>query len=565
MENVPKFIKEFSKTNDQTERDNVAMEIRSMRKSYFQKEEVGVEQSKENKENISTELENIKKLEDETEQLNKSGISKFLNFFKLRKLRADILAGYQNQEILKTNEKDQLRTSIAEKNTTNLETKSLLDDFYKKQKEKWQKSEYSKENIAKYFTEENLASLSLEDYSLLMRRFPSEMITHVTRQGIRDHTGHMSHTAGVGEYHTGFMDIADMGTLHSALSVAMTEEEKKEKIESFLINKDIDTKEDALNRLKRITNSEWQRQDAVSTFADKSAIHFAAEGVADKYYGAERGNEIFIAFPSAFIASQYKFHGQLTDQGDMFHNDQWVWTNEEKGIDINTGIVFIPGDAKVDSKTGSRYEINEKNNPVVNEEYKALLKKIVDSNDFNIFAKEIMEVTNYPNPSSDKLQKLRDRLSSEYGIIDNRLQDVVLNYWNLNDLKSQKEQGEKNINGAGSIDSLIERGLKDEGILYKKSTNTIDSKEYWENYFKEHPDKKPTKIVYYESGDPTRALMQWKSINRISKEGKKYNLGFNENEIHANEYSSTLGRVDRFKSIGEQIIDEYFEDRKMAV
>lgn len=565
MENTPNFIKEFSKIGAQQERDETAKEIHSKRNEYFEGEKSKKEKTNENQENISNEFEAIQKAKIDIEQLNKSGVSKFLNYFKIRKLKADILNGNKSYEELKEKQiyfdKYNKQSSVDRKYTNDIITGLILNNFYDTQKRKWANSEYTKDDISKQFTEEHLASLSLEDYTLLMKRFPSEMITHVTRQGIRDHIGHIFHTAGEGEYHTGFMKIAEGGVLHSALSIAITEEEKKEKIKGLVIKKDSDTKEEVLERLNKITNPNIQDYNGEGSYADRNAIHFAAEGVADAFYGAEKGNEIFIAYPSAFIASQYKFHGQLTEPSGSDYNDQWIWANEEKGININTGIVFIPEDAKVNVKNGSRYEVDKDNNPIINKDYQSIIKKFIDSDNFNNFYEESIEVLG-KRLTKEQIESFRGVLQKEHNITDYSLQDVILNYWNLQGFKNGKEN--KNLNDLEKVDFLIERGLKEEGVLYKETENAIQSKDYWENYFKEHPDQKPNKIVYYKGGDPTQALINWKRENRIDKKGLKYNLGFDENQKKPSEDPNVLEGASRFKSIGKEIIEEYFEDKKVA-
>lgn len=565
MENTSKFIKEFSKNNDQEDRDNTAREIKSKRSEYFDSEKNKTLQVKENEENLNQEFENIEKTKDEVEKLNKSGISSMLNFFKIRKLKADILNGNKSYEDLKERQmflnKNNEQSSEREKNTTDIISNSILNSFYNEQKRKWANSEYTKEDIIKQFTEEHLVSLSLEDYTLLMKRFPSEMITHVTRQGIRDHTGHMFHTAGESEYHTGFMKIAEKGVLHSALSIAVTEEEKKEKIKGLVLKKDSDTKEEVLERLNKITNPNIQDYNGEGSYADRNAIHFAAEEVADAFYGAEKGNEIFIAYPSAFIASQYNFQGQLTEPSGNDYNDQWIWANEEKGMNINTGIVFIPEEAKVDINNGSRYEIDRNNNPIINKEYQSTIKKFIDSDNFNNFYEETIEVLG-KRPTKEQVESFRRILVKEHNITDSHLQDVILNYYNIVIFKDGKEN--KNPKENETLDHLIRQGLKEEGVLYKETQNGISSKDYWENYFKEHPNQKPNKIVYYKGGDPTQALIDWKRKNMIYKKGPKYNLGFDENQKKPSEDPNVLEGASRFKSLGKEIIEEYFESKKVA-
>ena len=112
-------------------------------------------------------------------------------------------------------------------------------------------------------------------------------------------------------------------------------------------------------------------------------MHLAVEDVADSFYGSERNNEVFFAFPSALIASQYEFAGNLAEvemdgYTDSYNNDQYVFPDIEKGLSIDAGIAFIPKDAKVDFKTGSKYELDENKKPVPAEGVQEILKARFD-------------------------------------------------------------------------------------------------------------------------------------------------------------------------------------------
>jgi hypothetical protein len=151
--------------------------------------------------------------------------------------------------------------------------------------------------------------LSLEEYVLLLKRFPKEMVTHVTRQGIRDHLGHMFHNAGQGEYIGSFMSMLEEKKLLSSLGACLANKEQKQAITKYLSLDFWKTKQEALDYLHSYFGGEE------SSYPDKNAIHFATEDVADAYYGGEKGNEIFVAYPSALIASEYYFKGRLKDGG----------------------------------------------------------------------------------------------------------------------------------------------------------------------------------------------------------------------------------------------------------
>jgi hypothetical protein len=590
MEKEPRFIKEFSKERSPEERRQVAEQIKAKRAEYFAEKRTKVEKQKVLQESITEReratveiLNEIKALEAEIERLSSSGLSKLMNYFKLRKLRADLVVGQRTYEELKQQQEQAVgelkvlseQLSSEETPPALQEAREMLRKFYRRQKEKWANSEYTKEDITRYFSEEHLASLSLEDYVLLLKRFPSEMVTHVTRQGIRDHIGMIYHTVDAGAYTDGFMKMVEDGRLRSPLGVYLVESAKEEAIAKFLKLDRFKTREEAMAYLEKITNP--QRQGEPGSYADKMAVHFATEEVADAYYGSERGNEIFIAYPSAYIASQYYFNGQLTEGGGGYWNDQWVWANEERGMDLNAGIIFIPEEARVDRNTGSRYELDENKNPMINVDYKAALQRVVDSPDFYDFADRVMEITgkltqrwdefNLTEQNRELLKQLepfRQRLEQEFGITDPRLQFTILDYQTLFGLEVHKKLKEKGQEDPfNSIDSIIEGALEREGILYREAKDTISSKEFWENYFNQRPNKRPAHIVYYKGKDPTRALYEWREKHGIRKKAKSKELGFEERMIPRTAPEATAG-LERFRSIAIKVIEDYFDTKEIS-
>jgi len=585
MEKPPQFIREFSKEISPEERQQLAQEIETKRAKYFAKKyaqtenQREIQQSTSERERVLTEkFEMISKLENKIAELSISRLGKVLNYFQLRKLQADISIGQRTYEQLKQeqdigiNKEQEIsrKLELEETSPEMQEIRTMLDDFYKGQKEKWAESKHTKEDITKYFSEENLASLSLEDYALLLKRFPREMVTHVTRQGIRDHIGHVYHTVGEGAYTDNFMKMVEDGRLRSPLGIYLTENKKEQAIAEFLHLNTFENKEEAMNHLATFAGT---KQKESGGYADSMAVHFATEEVADTYYGSEKNNEIFIAYPSAYIASQYYFSGQLTESGGGYWNDQWVWANEEKGMDLNAGLIFIPGEVKVDRKTGSRYELDENKNPVKNSKYQAALRRVVDSADFHDFANQVMKITgkldlhqNESNLSSkdrellEKLEPFRQKLEQEFDITDRRLQSALLRYSNLFWINAQKEDQEK---GKGTqfspVDSEIENALQNEGILFLEAKDMISSKEFWETHFIKNPEKRPSKVVYYKGADPTDALLQWRKKQGITKKTEGENIGFSERHIKRDMPQAIVG-LDRFGTLAEKVIKKYFED-----
>lgn len=441
----PKFIRDFSKQESADERNQLAQEVREKRKNYF--DEKGSLEAREQEKGGLTE--EIKELSKRMELYkDASFFVKIKDFFAIKKIEGE----FKSKQNQKKSIEEELAKSIEGRQDLD-ETRDMIADFYAREKKKWEESPYSKKDIAEYFTEENLTSLSLEEYALLLRRFPGQMISHVTRQGIRDHITMFEHRKGMEEMHNGFKDMLESKRLRSPLAVAMSQARSCHDICQFLNRgEEITTARDSIKenteptplrpliaRLKNITNGKKE-------FNDKTAVHFAVGEVANSLYGGENGNEIFICFPSAFVASKYYFKNfendvvNTPDPSNHNHNDLYVWAkNEEDGMNINAAVVFIPEDAKVDPKTGSQYEIDISGKPIK------------------------------------------------------------------------------------------------EGEALKRTENAMNSRDYWENYFAQHPGTRPSKIVYYDSNmSPTKALLDWKIKNGIIDKKAAPALGFDENAIDNN-------------------------------
>ena len=409
MAKESKILREFSKDNLQEERNETAKKIRSYRSRYFdalkEKDKKDIDFYNLNNEIVEREnkleevLDSISELQNQINYFSNTFFKKLLNYQKIKKVKAELEIGKQTFEDLE-NKIEELKEN---KNIKTIElnklnylldlsgAKFISEDFHRRELEKWQNCGYDFETMEKYFNEDKLKEVSLEDYIILLQRFPSNMVTHVTRQGIRDHTGHMFHSAGEGDYSRGFMEILEDGRLKSPLGVYLSQENKKQAIENFLYLNLYESKEQAIESLNYKLDPE--RMSDAGSYSDSNAIHFATEEVADCYYGSEKFNEVFFCFPAALIASQYYYNGNILNGGGGYWNDVWVWTNENRGIDLNCGLVFIPKNAKVDKQTGSRYELDENQNPIVDDNNVAILKNIIniDNSDINEIIKEFEE------------------------------------------------------------------------------------------------------------------------------------------------------------------------------
>ncbi|PIW93240.1 MAG: hypothetical protein COZ87_02390, partial [Candidatus Moranbacteria bacterium CG_4_8_14_3_um_filter_43_15] len=213
--------------------------------------------------------------------------------------------------------------------------------------------------------------------------------------------------------------------------------------------------------------------------------------VADSFYGSERNNEVFFAFPSALIASQYEFSGNLSKvefnaYTDSYDNDQYIWPDIEKGLPIDAGIAFIPEDAKVDFKTGSKYELDQNKKPVPAESTQEILKARFEQLGFiQDFIQKQYRIDNLPEKEREEAL---DKRFKSYGIKDDVAKKIlsdenilkkIAKIWGTENEKSEYEK-------------IIKEYCQNSGSsVYKLAEDPVDSKEYWENYFQQHPESKP--------------------------------------------------------------------------
>ena len=546
--NAPQFIKQFSKQESPEERTRLAREIREKRSENFAaNKELGEKNGE-----LQKKIADIKELEELIADLSGTGLSRLMNYFKLRNLQAQ-LSGERNDYI--DSQKDKIILPDM------MEPKKMLDNFYAGEKKKWENSPYSKEDIEINFSEEHLSSLSLEDYALLMKRFPNQMVAHVTRQGVRDHTGMLWHTKGEGEFHNGFVKMMEDGRLRSPLGIALVEKEKEKAMEIFLHLDKFSSKDEALENLEKYTREDQgNHYEGVGEYVDSMSIHFATEQVADRLYGGEKGNEFFFAIPSAQIASQYYFNGQLRDSSGGQRNDQWVWANEEKGININSGLVFIPEKIQVSKENGSKYELDENKNRKVYQENIEDLKRLMKYDDLNDLVKSLQRTA---GETGKNLSELNIELREKCGIQNEKLANYMIsnpklmsNLENLSNAYYFVDDDEvERLNQ--KVDERLKNILDEGDILYEMAKDATPAKDYWENYFNNHPEQRPSKIVYY-NGDPTTALENWQIKNGLKKRSDREDLGFEERSVSRDSSHATAG-MGRFKAIAEKVIDDYYQ------
>lgn len=403
----PNFLKDFSKENP-SYRDRIAESIKTERKTFFENKsnaEKYVEKITKKIEDTKKEIEKITlEIKDLKQKLSNTPWYKFNTKREIEYTIEDLENGTLEGDLddgLSWN-KSKLERLIERKNklVSELNTpydlpQSLLkkiNDFYDSEKIRWKNQEFSAEDIKKYFSDEVLEKLTMEEYLLLWERFPNAVQTHSIRQGIRDHVGKDNmgfewHNIGKEKYFNNFKEILQDGHIKDTITFFLGDPITKESVEKFINedNHNFTSKDARVEYLKKLL----ERYN-LGDFRNRSAVHFGTNIVLDKFYGSESENEMFIAFPSAYIASQYIFTGDLGfGIEDMSKNDSWVWSNNPSGIPINSGIVFIPKDAQVDRYNGSKYLLDDNLNPILDNGELQLAKNTVSSKEYweNYFQK----------------------------------------------------------------------------------------------------------------------------------------------------------------------------------
>jgi hypothetical protein len=406
---------------------------------------------------------------------------------------------------------------------------------------------------------EVLAELSTEEYISLYKKLNPQYFSHVTRQGFRDHLGLAQHTAGFMEYAQGFDAIlGSEKTQRSAMSVVDGIVDLKN-IDSETARKLLDTQGitqsdsfgEALKKLNRFLNVHGA---SAPKFADRTALHFASQMVSDSMYGSEVGNEVFMLYPTDYIASQNSFGAARSVnllKADQEHkwNDVFVWPENGQGISIDSGLVFLPSSTLVDPETGSCYASelkgegeNTKRQLIIKEDIKNLLTDFLG--DLN--AKKNLDSDVLKGEVKSRLEQLQKDLRLKE--IEVQISPSSVDYV-MDDIVQGKANVETLVNDFifGSMDSVRL------DLWMKQPPNAINAKEYWEKYFAAHPEERPNHIIYYD-GDPTAAVKRFQEEHGIGENDQSAEtgpmLGLDDNLV------KSMGRDQRSNLGNAKIVDE---------
>lgn len=384
---------------------------------------------------------------------------------------------------------------------------------------------------------EVLAELSMDEYIALWRRLNPYFLAHVTRQGFRDHNAMFYHSAGLQEFHNGFVSVLEDGKmLRPPIAVEGLRVRGEASVRRFLVESGVLKAENKKEAKERLDAQLHFTIASAPKYPDKTAVHFAAQIVADRYYGGEQDNEIFFLYPSDVLASQhyFAFNGWEKDftkpQSETKWNDVLIWPSslDNPGISVDAGIVFLPKSTPVDPETGSKYAseirmVDGKEKRVMVEDEKLVSAFIEWAKKLNNESPVVQAYKEYKEKK--RWEEIGDALKTCLDVI--RREVMQLGF----DEEKAANLAEKILENH-SMDAFLAYGKLDwsydvtpeeaaHGLLksvnanWKRAENTITAQEYWERYFAKHPEQKPKHIVFYD-GDPTSAIYEFQ---------QKYGIG----------------------------------------
>lgn len=296
----------------------------------------------------------------------------------------------------------------------------------------------------------------------------------------------------------------------------------------------------AREKLNNLLGFSWA---SAPKYPDETAVHFAAQIVADSYYGGESGNEVFFIYPSDVLASQhaFAFNGWGKDftrsQSETKWNDVFVWpySVDNPGIPIDAGMVFLPESTPVDPETGSKYASEIKT--VDGEEKRVMVEDTVLVGSFVEWGKKLDDQSPLRRAFSaykeeNNYHRQEDLKENCFAALAQELHGLGFNIDASVSLASKliSETFWRN----SFSDEVLQDAVKDSGAHWKRAENTIPAKEYWGKFFAQNPHLRPKHIQYYD-GDPTTAVLKFQQQNNIGRadtsktEGQL--LGFDDHQV----------------------------------
>ena len=411
--------------------------------------------------------------------------------------------------------------SLAQRNASIPKPAELVQGYYEIQA----RTPLSLEQKKELLQPELISELSTEQYIALWRKLNPYFLTHVTRQGFRDHNMMLFHSAGMREYHNGLIGaLKDDRQLRSPMAVRELPDRSEASVARWLEDMlSLSSEEEALQALEtrfRVSFEDTPR------YPDSSSIHFAAQDVAHLYYGAERENEVFFVFPTDVIASQYDFafhggrHEFTRPQSELKWNDVFVWPKqiEQGNIPLDIGFVFLPNETPVDPNTGSKYAsetrvVNGKETRVLQEDA-SLVKSVLDlPKKFSAVGRLTDRIVQLRSSSDvwaleetfDTLRQILPEALRGVGMAEDAARTVSVGLMD-------RFRYEESLISEQSVKDVLE----DSGALFMRPKESIPSNQYWRAWFEAHPEATPRHIVYYD-GDPTASVFRFLATHGIGR------------------------------------------------
>ena len=343
--------------------------------------------------------------------------------------------------------------------------------------------------------DDKIKNLTLEEFVELLKdlELPANGCMHITRQGIRDHGLLAEHQVGKYTFFNSFKSLLGSGTFKSPLMARM---DSGTLLRDFLqMNNEhvfnLNSKQELVDSVKKILTEHYLNKRHTH---DYLAMHFTSDNVHDSSYGCETGNEIFMYFPTAYIASQTNFNSENTMffdtdgqspvyKGDCTFSNNDLFVYKENGIDLGCGVIFIKDNALVDAVTGSKYSLDGNQELIIEEEKLSQAMNFCEENKQNILELAQEGLSAVIEYLEDNLLDFMEEVDEMF--VENLISNLRYSYKELRDVFIASRQ------------------------FFRLAENPISSREYWENYFSENPDARPSKIFYYTSETPRDAYVEF--------------------------------------------------------
>lgn len=461
---------------------------------------------------------------------------------------------------------DELK-SLKEKQAGIPNPKQLFEAYY----EKVATQPLSNEQKRELLKPEVLSSLSTEEYTALWRRLNPHFLSHVTRQGFRDHNGMFYHSAGMQDFHNGFLGVMqDERLLRPPMALGELKTRDEASIRKWMGDWALGAEDEEKAREKLNSLLHFHLASAPK-YPDETAVHFAAQIVADSYYGGESSNEVFFIYPSDVLASQhaFAFNGWEKDltkpQSETKWNDVFVWphTVDNPGITIDAGMVFLPEKTLVDPETGSKYASEIK--VVDGQEKRVMIEDSALIDSFVEWGKKLDETSPLKQAftaykEERNYHRQQDMRESCFAAFVRDLQGLGFRTDAAAAL-ANKVIGEMYYREVFD-DEILQGVIRDSGAHWKRAENTVSAKEYWESFFAKNPNLRPKHIEYYD-GDPTTAVLEFQQQNNIGRADTSKTdgqlLGFDDNHVLDMEKDSRSNvGYDELVATADKIIKDHY-------